>query len=243
MKKSNRGLKRISVLLSLLLLLASPCFALASWDALFQREAKPITQEKVSQEVEVKEESLAKAPTKLPETVETQPLTISQKDYEKLVENSAEMSKLSKNTEEKLLSLDKGATELENSQKRIAQSLTEAQSRIETLSATNQVLDANYNDIKNSLDVLVEANSKQAVRISQLEGEAKTKAYIKLNTVLGFSNRVPELGFGGTLGIKIGKSFLIEAGANYMLYQVGKPISFDLSLDKLQVTASVGWLF
>jgi hypothetical protein len=90
----------------------------------------------------------------------------------------------------------------------------------------------------------IDALEKKTAELSdQLAKANKTKAYGKINAVMGFEEFTPTLGFGTTIGVRLGKSFMVEAGANYMFGKVTEFPKLDLSLDNLVVTAGIGWEF
>ena len=89
-------------------------------------------------------------------------------------------------------------------------------------------------------------NAEQADRIADLEQEAKSKAYLKIGGVIGFEDSyMPTWGLSFTIGSKIGRNILLEAGAEYDIGTLSKPLQglTDPALNRLRITTAVGWLF
>lgn len=74
-----------------------------------------------------------------------------------------------------------------------------------------------------------------------LAKEQGTKAFAKLNAVLGFDNDQLTYGIGGALGLRLGKGFMLETGANYMLGKFNELPSLKPNLDNLTMTVGIGW--
>lgn len=98
--------------------------------------------------------------------------------------------------------------------------------------------------IEQSNSNLANANAKQADDLAFIKGSLKkeqsTKAFAKLNGVLGFEAGLPVYGAGASFGLRFGRGFLVEVGANYLFGSFTQPI-LNLSLDRLLFTASIGW--
>lgn len=93
-------------------------------------------------------------------------------------------------------------------------------------------------------DVLIK-NAEQADRLAEiasaLEKERGTKFFARVGGVIGFSDLMPTWGVSTSLGVRFGKGFLVEAGAQYMIGDFVSMPTIKPDLDKLQLTASVGW--
>lgn len=93
-------------------------------------------------------------------------------------------------------------------------------------------------------DVLVR-NAEQADRLAAIESELKrekgTKFFARVGGVIGFNDLLPTWGVSSSLGVRFGKGFLIEAGAQYMIGDFVSVPTIKPDLDNLQLTASVGW--
>lgn len=91
---------------------------------------------------------------------------------------------------------------------------------------------------------LAALNAKQADDLAYLRGaydkETATKAFATAGAVLGFRDHVPTYGVSGSLGLRLGKGFLIEAGAQYTIGDIKNPI-YAPALDNLAITGSIGW--
>lgn len=109
----------------------------------------------------------------------------------------------------------------------------------------DQALAEENKNLKESHAAALELNAEQADEIADLAAEAKSKAYITVGGLLGFEDNLPTYGVYGKIGTKIGKSLLLEAGAEYDLGTLSDPLRGirQPSLNNMRVTAGIGWLF
>ena len=240
-KNSRTSLKRISVSLLLLLLLASPCFAAGRWFAISglreapsdsQSQSLPQQEEQLEQVAEV--ETVATTPTTEEEassqTPSTQPYEIREDQiYEKLESLLSEYEKESMN--------------YENQSSDLMNALTTLDGKLQSLEKTEAISEAEYSTVKSTMVEALSANKEQADRIAKLENEAKSKAYAKVNAVVGFEEKVPTWGLGGAIGVRLGDSLMIETGADYMFGTFSQMPSFDWDIDNLRITTGIGWMF
>ncbi len=68
-----------------------------------------------------------------------------------------------------------------------------------------------------AINKLTQVNNNQADRIAAAEAEQGTKPYMLASAIMGFEDNEPTIGVGATLGLRIGNSMMVEAGADYSL--------------------------
>lgn len=224
-RRSKAGIRVIVIGFCLLLLAASPCFAASYWGALFGGDSEgeaPIASE--SQEPsESLEESFPETPTEPSPTFDERTLKGLQKDLGRL-----------QNVQK---SLDEKSTELRNS---VTAFLEQSQNYL----ALGEITDAQYQEMLETAKGMAAANSKQADRIAELEAETGTRAYLMLDGIIGFQDRIPEYGVGLTLGTRIGNHAMVELGADYTIGRFSDGMTIkQFSIDNFEFRASVGWMF
>lgn len=221
-KGSRIGIRGIAIGSCLLLLLASPCFAASSWEAIFSGSSDVATHtgslNPLSQGLQ--EASSQAQPTGSQEGFSEKALRELQKDLEKL-------RKMHESLEEESTKLETSATAL----------LVQSQNSLET----GKITEAQYAEMLETAESLAFSNRKQADRLAELEAEAGTKAYLMLDGIVGFKDSIPQFGAGVTVGARIGSDLMVEAGADYMIGGVDGLNRW--SLDNWQFRAGVGWMF
>lgn len=222
-KRSGNGSRIIVIGLSLLLLLASPCFAASSWEAIFSgSSAEAISTGSQNQESQASQEASSQAlPTGLPQTFDERTLRNLQKELARLQETQESL-------EEKSAALETSATAFLE--------------RSKSLLENGEITEAQYQEMLNTAAALASANASQADRIAKLEAETGTKAYLMVDGIVGFDEMsMPEFGAGLTIGARIGNDFMLEAGADYMIGGINGVNEW--SLDNWQFRLGVGWMF
>lgn len=86
-----------------------------------------------------------------------------------------------------------------------------------------------------------EVISSLARENESLRDETGTKAYLMLNGLMGFKDKVPQFGVGLTVGTRIGNDLMVELGADYIIGGMDGLNAF--SLDSFQFEVGVGWMF
>ena len=242
-RKSKIGSKRIVVFSLVLLLLASPCFARASWGALLNL-VKDLRTDSQSQSLVVSQESLKEALEMAEELILVE---------NSAVEESSEMQSTQPSDKEKkeaiqalenlLKEYQKESIESEKLTDDVLISLAKLETQLTNLEKSDAITEAEYKANKDTLVALLEANAKQADRLAALEDEAGSKAYGKLYGVVGFEELSPTFGIGAGIGVRIGDSFMVEAGADYMIGNFSNPLNINWDMNKLRLTAGFGWMF
>lgn len=69
----------------------------------------------------------------------------------------------------------------------------------------------------------------------------KTKFFADLGLAFGFENKALMYGFAGDIGMKLGHGLMLKGGATYMVGSLADIKNISLGLDKLTVSATVGW--
>ena len=77
---------------------------------------------------------------------------------------------------------------------------------------------------------------------SRMRDESGTKAYMMVDALIGFDEKLPEYGVGLTLGARVGNSLMLEAGVDYMLGNCMADL-MDVSMEDFTFRAGVGWMF
>lgn len=238
-RNSRNGVKNIVSLFFVFVLLASPCFARASWAGLFDPKEPTVSS------AEVLKDSARASQEEFSQVLSTE---VSQKaetlSYDELIKQ--------------LNTLETAYTESQNEVANLSSWLETLKGQLETFAETNKISDAEYDEVKAIVGTLAErADStadvvaEQQARIDELEAKnaklktkAGTQAYGKINTIVGFSNGVPEWSAGLSLGTKFGFGMIMEMGANYKIGDLANPISVpSWDIDRLTVSASFGWTF
>ena len=220
-RRSRNGSRIIVIGLCLSLLLASPCFAAASWGGLAGgRAERAISEQAKAYSEEYLEEfstTESTTPSGTPESGSLESLAI-------------QLGNLKAAQEE----LQRQAEGLETSSQTFS-------ALLESYSETGKISEAEYEAVKTTLVSVLAQNGEQADRIAKLEEEAGTKAYLMLDGIVGFKDSIPQFGAGVTVGARIGSDLMVEAGADYMIGGVNGLNRW--SLDNWQFRAGVGWMF
>ena len=100
---------------------------------------------------------------------------------------------------------------------------------------------ADVSALREASDEKDEVISSLARENEALRDETGTKAYLMLNGLMGFKDKVPQFGVGLTVGTRIGNDLMVELGADYMIGGMDGLNAF--SLDSFQFEVGVGWMF
>ena len=216
--RGSRLGSRIIVVSSLLfLLVVCPCCAAASWGAWFSggdTQATDFRQESLQEEV----------------TEEASSPTISTMQSETSKPNSSE-TLLSK------------VDELERQLEEAETSLTRLDESLEAMRQTEQISEADYQAVKQSLTEALPANAAQADRIAELEKEAGSKAYMLVGGFVGFEKNLPTYGLSLDIGVRIGSSLMLQTGVDYQLGSLAGGVIQPFSLDNMRFRAQIGWMW
>lgn len=242
-RNSKNGTKRIVAFALVFALLASPCFARASWDALLNlvkdlrtdslNLSSVESQESLEEAIEMAEALMKEENAKEAESLEnpsTQPSEKEKKEAIQALENL-------------LKEYQKESIESEKLTDDVLISLAKLETQLASLEQSDALTEAEYKANKDTLVALLEANAKQADRLAALENETGSKAYGKIYGVIGFEDAFPTYGIGAGLGVRIGNSFMLEAGADYMLGDFKSMPSFKWDINNMRITAGFGWMF
>lgn len=236
-RNSKNGVKRTVVLFSVFALLVFPCFARASWGGLFGVN-EPTVQLAAAQQDLPKVSSVDSSQVAFTNPSET----ANQNSYQALLTMSTELGKES--------------TALSSELTTILLSLESLRTELETYQQTDKISEAQYEELVSTLTTVIDQASNLEVYSNQLENDVANKdvkiaelkqkvfrPFVAVNANLNFETLVPTLGLGASLGL-IAKNLMIEVGANY---RVGDIKTFDIgdafSLDRLNVSVGIGWVF
>ena len=100
---------------------------------------------------------------------------------------------------------------------------------------------ADVSALREASDEKDEVISSLARENEALRDETGTKAYLMLNGLMGFKDKVPQFGVGLTVGTRISNDLMVELGADYMIGGMDGLNAF--SLDSFQFEVGVGWMF
>ena len=239
-RNSKRGVKNIVAFCFVLLLLASPCFARASWAAFFPVNGAINTSAVPSQ------------------GSESQSLQGSS-PVDSTAQSETQRTDSSMTLQEQLKALEEEFTELEAESQMLETSWMTLTEQLKAYRETKKISEEVYNTL---MDLAVKAYDKTEVyegfivkqgetissqddEIAKLKKKAGFQQFMKLNALVGFDVGVPTWSAGLSYGFKFGSGLVMEVGANYQIGTLLTPIDFSdkLSLDKLTASVSIGFLF
>ena len=238
-RNSKRGVKNIVAFCFVLLLLASPCFARASWAAFFPANGAINTSAVPSQGSE--SQSLqGSSPVDSTVQSETQKTDSSQALQEQLNALEKELIALEKESQDLEISWEKLTEQLKayKDTKKISQEVYDTLMILaETAFDKTEVYEGFI--VKQS-----ETIADQDVELAKLKSKAGFQQFFKLNGLVGFDLGIPTWSAGIGYGFKFGNGLVFEVGANYEVGNLLKPIDFTepLSLDKVTASVSIGVL-
>ena len=234
-KRSRTGLKGIAIGLFLLSLLASPCYAAASWAGILGTDTD---EGRLTEQAKAYSEAYLGEFSQMESTAQS---GVSENDsLQKLAQQLGNLRAEQENLEQK-------AAELES----LSKSLT---AQLESYSQTGEITEAEYQAVKQTLlgvtalndsqaDTIAKLNSDIATLEAKLDSANSTKAYLMLDGNLGFnSNLIPQYGVGLTLGTRIGKNVMLELGADYNIGGTWQD-ALDFGLEDWTFHAGIGWMF
>lgn len=232
-KNFSSGCVRPLVCLVFLLLAALPLQA-ADW-AFLKKEEVQVSQVSVAEET--------KAAQKLENAIEPEVLqgaseqhltksTISSKA------NSDEWTGLLNNLENKLGNSILVSSDLKTEFQNLKNSL---ETYKETEDAEDKLTEYTIN-VVSKLEEEKANLSENLIKSETLLKKAKSsKAFARINGVMGFESNIPTLGIGGALGARLGDGLILELGANYMLGKFNEFPKLELGLDNLTMSVGIGW--
>lgn len=87
-------------------------------------------------------------------------------------------------------------------------------------------------------DAVIDTLADENVALAVAAEEAGSKAFLMIDSILGFEQGAPTYGVGVSLGVRLGDSLMIHAGADYDLNR-----ALDFGLDRWTFRAGLGWMF
>ncbi len=238
-RNSKRGVKNIVAFCFVLLLLASPCFARASWAAFFPANGATNTSAVPSQ------------------GSESQSLQGSS-PVDSTAQSETQRTDSSMTLQEQLKALEEEFTELEAESQMLETSWMTLTEQLKAYRETKKISEEVYNTL---MDLAVKAYDKtevyegfivkqsetiadQDVELAKLKSKAGFQQFFKLNGLVGFDLGIPTWSAGVGYGFKFGNGLVFEVGANYEVGNLLKPIDFTepFSLDKVTASVSIGVL-
>ena len=238
-RNSKRGVKNIVAFCFVLLLLASPCFARASWAAFFPANGATNTSAVPSQ------------------GSESQSLQGSS-PVDSTAQSETQRTDSSMTLQEQLKALEEEFTELEAESQMLETSWMTLTEQLKAYRETKKISEEVYNTL---MDLAVKAYDKtevyegfivkqsetiadQDVELAKLKSKAGFQQFFKLNGLVGFDLGIPTWSAGIGYGFKFGNGLVFEVGANYEVGNLLKPIDFTepFSLDKVTASVSIGVL-
>lgn len=239
-KKSKIGVKSIAVFFFVLLLVASPCFARASWAAFF-----PTKEATNTSAVELQD--LA---NQLPQDSSVQDST---------VQSETQKQDSLMTLQEQLSALEKELTGLEEESQSLEKSWMTLTEQLKAYKDTKKISEEVYNTLMGLAETAYdktevyegfivkqgETIAVQDVELAKLKSKAGFQQFMKLNALVGFDLGIPAWSAGLGYGFKFGNGLVFELGANYQIGNLLTPIDFSepFSLDKLTASVSIGLLF
>lgn len=243
-RDSKLGVKGI-LLLSALLLLASPVWSVGYLAELLGVRSMAGTSSQQSQELQAQpsqemEETEMKTTDEVLESLQEEQLRLSEMSETEL---SQKLNNLLQALETKSIELDKLLATYDGS-------VESLKAQLESLKGAAQISDKMYDETLSSLNELAVKNTELADKNAYNEGfiaglekkEKQTKFFGNVGGVIGFKNSLPTWGITGNMGMKIGSGLMIGTGLSYMLGDFAKnPINLEWSLDNLSINATIGW--
>lgn len=98
-----------------------------------------------------------------------------------------------------------------------------------------------YADLKNDVNALIRQNDELVADNTKLLKEKKSKFFADLGLAFGFEDKALMYGFAGDIGMRFGSSFMGKIGATYMFGSFADIKNIGWNIDKLTVSATVGW--
>ena len=238
-RNSKRGVKNIVVFCFVLLLLASPCFARASWVAFFPANGATNTSAVPSQgsESQSLQGSSPVDSTAQSETQRTDSSMTLQEQLKALEEEFTELEAESQMLETSWMTLTEQLKAYKDT-KKISQEVYDTLMILaETAFDKTEVYEGFI--VKQS-----ETIADQDVELAKLKSKAGFQQFFKLNGLVGFDLGIPTWSAGVGYGFKFGNGLVFEVGANYEVGNILKPIDFTepFSLDKMTASVSIGVL-
>lgn len=118
----------------------------------------------------------------------------------------------------------------------------ELRTAISAMEVAQQSMEDEYYELVEERNTLADENTCLVQKISELDDETGTKAYLLLDGIVGFSDGYPSYGLGLTVGTRLGNNLMLELGTDYMF---GANLSelIDSSIDDWTFRAGIGWMF
>ncbi len=97
-----------------------------------------------------------------------------------------------------------------------------------------------YTDLKSNVYELERENDKLVEDNTKLLKEKKSKFFADAGLAFGFEQQALQFGLAGDIGMRFGSSLMGKIGVTYMFGSFAKA-DFGWNIDKLTVSATVGW--
>lgn len=237
------GLSRRLVLVLCLLLVVSSLQAVGAWSGFLEKEKDTKTVIVTSPvEVRMQETSSSSAQPLVTATAKSQPSSTastqkSMKEVQKILSESEAYKNELKLVQEELITysqeIDSLKAELEKSKR-----------NAEHVEKLNELKDSMVGIALPALDAASVANAEQADELAYTKGKydeaTGSKFVTRLTALMGFKDGSISYGAGASMGVRFGKHFIVDIGANYILGTMNNLIEKP-SLDNLQIVAGIGW--
>lgn len=226
--------KPCRVLLASLLLLCLALPSLGAW---------PTRQERIAPAVEDPISSAA--------TAAALPIAEEEAEEQEASATSSQPIQLSVSKESNLSGLVEQLNRLEDtlsSSKRISaeikQDVNDVMSALAAYVALEEAEDSLAKDNAAKLELIADHSVAIQEELEDCKAELKkanaTKMFANVGLTMGFDNGTPAFGMSGNVGVRIKKSLMLSLGTTYMFGSFSNAV-FDMDLDRLSFTGSIGW--
>ena len=168
------------------------------------------------------------------------PTTIVETINEKATESEAILNKTSETSTVSSGSQTTAVAETAETTPVIDQEIVELQSTKKLSGDDLTEFVVKYTDLKSNVHELEKENDKLIEDNTKLLKEKKSKFFADAGLAFGFENKALQFGLAGDIGMRFGSSLLGKIGATYMFGSFAEA-DFGWNIDKLTVSATVGW--
>lgn len=119
--------------------------------------------------------------------------------------------------------------------------IVELDSRKSLKGADYEEFKTKYIQAKTDVYALMEKNDELVADNTALLKEKKSKFFADLGLAFGFENKALMYGFAGDIGMRFGSSLMGKLGASYMFGSFADIKNISWNIDKLTVSATIGW--
>ncbi len=166
------------------------------------------------------------------------PLTIAETINEKATESEAILNEISTPS---TVSSELTAPTVEVEVPVVDEEIVELESKKSLKGADLDAFITSYKLLKKDVSDLEAENDTLVADNTALLKEKKSKFFADLGLAFGFENKALMYGFAGDIGMRFGSSLMGKLGATYMFGSFSDIKNISWNIDKLTVSATIGW--